>query len=344
VPWSKRIRSTVTPSRVEVDIDAVPVLGEGGWRLCTVEEVPLIGSVPKDYVAFGDPFAPGTLGYIAKRSKRRDIECVTEEIISSIGHMLPLDIATSRLVRLPGNSTAPDIRFMSRNFLRRGEQQLIHGIELVANFLGSRPDVVQSVFNLDNPKEERSFYTVEMVLSVLRAWGRTAPERKALCDSFGKMLAFDALIGAPDRHAMNWGGIEGVKDPEAPRSFAPIFDTARGLFCEHAEEKLEDLDRTGKHQQYIQNYAERSKPVFGCQCAGGTAFNHFSLIEHCLATQDEIPSSISKVIRAVNLSPFERALRRKFGRIITRRRMGYILDLLAVRSERLTALVARYPA
>lgn len=33
--------------------------------------------------------------------------------------------------------TPPDVRFMSRNFLRRGQQAMWHGIEVVAEYLGS---------------------------------------------------------------------------------------------------------------------------------------------------------------------------------------------------------------
>ena len=46
---------------------------------------------PEELLAYGDPRSPGTLGYIAKkgRLKADARECVTEEIISKIGAMLP---------------------------------------------------------------------------------------------------------------------------------------------------------------------------------------------------------------------------------------------------------------
>ena len=57
-------------------------------------------------------------------------ECVTEEIISKIGEMLPLEIARSRLVRVKKH----DVRFLSRNFVIQGQYELLHGIELVAKY------------------------------------------------------------------------------------------------------------------------------------------------------------------------------------------------------------------
>ena len=219
--WTRKVRSTVTPSRVEVNLRAIPVLEPGGWRLCTLEEVPLTGTVPKNYLAFGDPFGPETVGYIAKKKKSKgpsELDCVTEEIISSIGRLLPIEIAKSRCVRLPSLTPGGpvDVRFMSRNFLRRGDEQLLHGLELVANYLDSNAAEVTEVFHLEEKREERRFYTVDQMLLVLKWWGRTEVERRSLCNSFGRMLAFDALVGAQDRHAMNWGGIECIKDPDAP--------------------------------------------------------------------------------------------------------------------------------
>jgi hypothetical protein len=105
-----------------------------------------------------DPFADQTVGYLAKKSKREgDLECVTEEIISSVGHLLPVSIAQSKLVRLPGTNP-PDIRFMSRNFLRPLREQLVHGAELVANYLGSTESEVSEVFRLTDRHEERKLW------------------------------------------------------------------------------------------------------------------------------------------------------------------------------------------
>lgn len=86
----RKDRFITTPSRMEVNVRAIPLLPPNGWRLYTLEELPLVGAVPKNYLAYGGPRSPETLGYIAKkgRMKADARECVTEEIISKIGAML----------------------------------------------------------------------------------------------------------------------------------------------------------------------------------------------------------------------------------------------------------------
>lgn len=86
----------------------------------------MVGTVPKDYLAYGAPRLTGdsrdrdrlsvvSSGHIAKKGRfQADArECVTEEIISKIGSMLPVRMARSRLVRVAKD----DVRFLSRDFV-----------------------------------------------------------------------------------------------------------------------------------------------------------------------------------------------------------------------------------
>jgi hypothetical protein len=124
--WARSRRVTVSPSKVEVDVRGIPLMPPSGWRLYTLEEWPLIGAAPKGYLAFGDPERPDCPAYIAKKGRLAEggnRECVTEEIMSKIGSMLPVRMAESKLVRLqPSKHDAPEVRLLSRNFLRRGEE------------------------------------------------------------------------------------------------------------------------------------------------------------------------------------------------------------------------------
>lgn len=342
----KGIRTTQTPTLLELDVRGIPELMLScGWRMFSLEEVPLIGTVAKNYIAQGtDPYGDHTVGFIAKKAKRSgDLECVTEEVISAIGHLLPIRIADSRLVRLAG-TTPPDVRFMSKMFLRRSQESLVHGAELVASYLGTTQEEVSEVFRLTDRLEERRFYTVDFVADVLVSLGRDQAERRHLLDSFGRMLAFDALIGAPDRHALNWGVIQATGSSATPLRFAPIFDTARGLFCEHREAKLVAADLKNEREEVIAKYAERSMPVFGCGCVGGDQVNHFRLFQYAL---EHLPPEASDAMRAVvgafDIVRTERMLRRRFTRIITQRRIGWILDLLRARSARLKLLASSHP-
>ena len=106
-------------------------------------------------------------------------------------------MASSQLARL----SKTDVRFLSRNLVVRGQHELLHGTELVARYFETNPDDVETAFDLDTKEGERRFYTIRNVLVLLES---LFPNNFAsLKESFFKMLAFDAFIGAPDRHAMN---------------------------------------------------------------------------------------------------------------------------------------------
>ena len=228
VKSQRKRRYTATPSKVEVNLRAIPLLPNDGWKLHDLQEFPLVGTVPKNYLSYGDPLNPRARGYIAKRGRKKDgndaRECVTEEIISKIGEMLPLKVARSKLVRL----SKTDVRFMSENFVVRGTSELLHGIELAARYFGTDSADVQSAFNLEDRDAEKHFYTVANITDILETLFPN--EFRSLKDGFFKMLAFDAFIGAPDRHGMNWGVLDPLDAGSTPVQFAPIFDTARGPF------------------------------------------------------------------------------------------------------------------
>ena len=198
---SRKNRFTTTPSKLEVNTRAIPLLPPNGWKLYDLEEFPIVGTVPKNYLAYGDPRSPATPGYIAKKGRMEADarECVTEEIISKIGAMLPVKMASSKLVRI----SRQDVRFLSRNFVVRRKFELLHGIELAARYFQSNQSEVESAFELSDRKRENDFYTVPNMLEILTSLYPT--HHKSLEEGFFRMLAFDAFVGAPDRHGMNWG-------------------------------------------------------------------------------------------------------------------------------------------
>lgn len=326
----RRNRFTTTPSRREVDLRAIPLLPRTGWRLYSVQEFPIVGTVPKDYLAYGNPHLTGTLGYIAKKGRMRADarECVTEEIISKIGAMLPLEIACSKLVRITKN----DVRFLSRNFVIRGQYELLHGIELVARYFESNPVEVVKVFDLKDKDAEQEFYTVNTICMILESlFHREVIDLKK---GFFKMIAFDAFIGAPDRHAMNWGVLAPLKSETELVRYAPIFDTARGLFREYSDVDLINKERKQGRNQFLNGYAERSQPIFST--GRSQPDNHFSLVkwisENC---KQEDRDAMCAVFDDVDVQRIGTMLQRKFRRIITQVRISFISDLLSVRINRL---------
>jgi hypothetical protein len=332
----------VSATHREVNLRAIPPLHPGGWRLYGAEDIALTGAAPKNYLAFGDARRPDCEAYIAKRGGRinGDRDCVTEEIISRIGRALPVRVAASRLVRLPVRpGQPPDVRFMSRNFVRPGEQLLIHGLEVVAQYLDSRPEEVHRVFDLGNPEAEHRFYTIHHVVEVLRWFCRSDEERAAVLDGFARMLAFDALVGAPDRHAMNWGLLVDLSNSKKPKEFAPLFDTARGMFREHPDANLELAERNGQREEFITNYARKSRPILGIGETGPRRCNHFDLVQCALNDlPDDLGGSIRRFMRGVRMAEVEMVVRRGFRRIISPIRVSFIVGLLQHRFERLKLL------
>ena len=330
VRGSHKIRYAATPSRIEVNIRAIPILPQTGWKLLSFETFPTVGTVPKNYLTYGNPGLPGRLGYFAKkgRIKADARECVTEEIISKIGAMLPLEMARSKLVRIAKN----DVRFLSQNFVVRGQYELRHGIELVAQFFETTPTDVESVFNLQDRKAEQKFYTITTILTILEyLFPNDFPELK---ERFFKMIAFDAFIGAPDRHAMNWGVLAPLDTDSKPVRYSPIFDTARGLFRECSDADLIKKTEQQGREQFLERYANRSQPIFSTDET--QQHNHFSLVrwisENCMDTDRR---AMCTVFEAVDIPSIEHLLQRRFRRIITQTRIEFIRDLLSFRIKRL---------
>ncbi len=338
VDWIERVmveahrkrRYTATPSRLEVNIRAIPLLPKDGWKLLSLDEFPLVGTVPKNYLSYGDPRNPRSRGFIAKKGRTSNDarECVTEEIISKIGSMLPLEVAESKLVRL----SKTDVRFLSQNFVSRDDHELLHGIELAARYFETDREDVETTFNLENKAAEQQFYTVDNVLAILESL--FARDFSSLKEAFFKMLAFDAFVGAHDRHGMNWGVLIPFGSGSAPVRFAPIFDTARGLFREFSDDRLRLREKGQGRNELLVNYAERSSPILSTGLPEGQ--NHFSLIRWIKENDPNgAIEAMCQVFGAVSMSSIEHMLQRKFRRIITQYRIGLIRDLLSHRIQRI---------
>jgi hypothetical protein len=315
-----------------VAVERIPVL-ERGYSVKGVAEYGLMGRAPKNLVVFPHARDLGH-AYIAKKPVRVHTgarECVTEYLIACIGEILPLRVAKARLVRLPTAATAPpDVRFMSRFFIHRPHEALVHGVELVAQAFGTSPDDLER----EVPKsEERNFYTMDVIDGVLRHAGR-AGELENLRTGLAKMLAFDALIGAGDRHLSNWGVVENVLVP-GPRAFTPVYDTARGLFLRFSDEDLarEAATEAGR-RQFIAGYANKSKPLIGT--GAPAANNHFDLMRHLYGRRtDPYGLPARSVIAAFSPELCRRMLHYRFGRLLSRLRLEMIDELLRYRHAEL---------
>ena len=330
--WSGKLGFRKIERRLigDVNLGAIPSL-EPGFEVIAADRLSFGGDAPKSFINYP---APGRLyahAYIAKGSRKQGPrECVTESLISAVASNLPLQIAQSRLAIVPRGALGnPDVRFMSRYFLDTDKREILtHGLELVAIAFGMEEKALKS----EIPRSaESDFYTVDLVEGVIRQTGRTPEERNELLVGLGRMLAFDAIVGANDRHPRNWGIIQSAIDPKAPYRFAPVFDTARGLFWNFSDAQL--LDREGKRQVFLEKYANDSSPLIGVPRTG--ACNHFDLVRHIMSGDQERPvaRALRKVIYAFTISRCERTLHLRFGRLLSRYRLKLIRDLLAYRDS-----------
>lgn len=328
----RKRKYTATPSRLEVNSRAIPILPQGGWKLWNLKDYPIIGAAPKNYLSYGDPSNPRVRAYIAKKGRTTNgdaRECVTEEIISKIGAMLPLEIAKSRLVRL----SKTDVRFMSEDFVVRGRDQLLHGIDLLALYFETDRSDVEIAFNLKDKNSENRLYTINNIILILEY---LFPENfRYLKKEFFKMVAFDAFVGAPDRHGMNWGVLAPLPPAElTPVHFAPIFDTARGLFREMSDDDMRRREERDGRWRFLERYAERSSPIFGTDPSG--KHDHFTLVKWIVDNvRDGAGDAIREVFDAVDVRSIEHMLQRNFRRVVTQYRIGLIKDLLSLRIQRL---------
>jgi hypothetical protein len=68
-------------------------------------------------------------------------------------------------------------------------------------------------------------------------------------------------IGVQDRHHENWGVIV-HRDVDAPSPrFAPLYDSARGLFCNENDRQLKDCFHPANGSQRIAGFIGRSRPL-----------------------------------------------------------------------------------
>ncbi len=325
-----------------MDPRTIPLLAQGTFKLLPAARVLAItGAAPKEFLVFGTAMdaTPAEVAqsrswssaFVAKGRKRLHCpECATEEAISLVGRTLPLKVAKSRLVRVP-TPAGPEVRFLSRFFLAPNEE-LLHGNELAAIWMNVQQRELESVFH-GTRSEEQSLYNVDVIVELLR---NIDPHHdpEPLIDSFARMMAFDALVGANDRHAKNWGVIRNTVIDQ-PVRFAPVYDTAKGLFWDHWEDRL--VQEEGRVNEYVRRYAARSTPLIGLpKQAGGTRINHFDVITFMVQERPELfGSGIRQVVHAYRPDDVARLLRRRFRHILTRRRLLFIDTLLRHRHARL---------
>lgn len=242
-----------------------------------VVDVPLDGEAPKQYIKayFYYENCPRKThprswdGYYAKfGGKSYPHESLIEYTINKIGHTLGIKMNEIRLAVINGQ-----LRFLSKDFIKLG-QRLIHGIEILAEYFEDKEFIEEINKDRKNRREYLTFDEVE------KAINHVYPnECERICIELVKMITFDALVGNNDRHFYNWGVIgESRKRNKGDIIFAPVYDSARGLFWNDTQEKLKERYlHCIKVPNQVDHYLERSLPRFSFE--GNPAANHFELMQ-----------------------------------------------------------------
>ena len=220
------------------------------------EIIPELGSIgganEKDVIR--DPETGAV--YIAKLGRRHnDLEVMTEFAIYIIGRSLSVEVAEAKIAKFHGQ-----LRFLSRYFLQTDPpEELVHGMQLFHQ-LYDESTVKDIVGKTD---EEQSLFSVQSVKAAFGAHYVKPEIEDALFAGFVAMLAHDALIGVQDRHHENWGVIV-RRDVDAPSPrFAPLYDSARGLFCNEPDRQLKAYLHPVSGSERLDGFIGRSRPLVG---------------------------------------------------------------------------------
>ena len=238
-----------------------------------VTDIAITGDAPKDFIRFyeyGHGHKKNTKNwqlYLAKLGhKHYPVESITEFLLSRIGEYFGFNMAGIRLAFLGGQ-----IRFLSKYFLSNPDIQVLeHGAELYAGYLNDKKFVEKA----EEDDKARELFTVQFTNEVIKHFYEEQADE--IFKEYIKMLVFDAIIGNNDRHFYNWGIINDEKGQQKP-VFSPIYDTARALFWNYHEDRIQELvkdeNQTSKH---IKKYTDNSYPKTGWD--GYNKLNHFELM------------------------------------------------------------------
>ena len=215
--------------------------------------------------------------------------------------------------------------FVTRNFIDNKKQNLYHGMEIFRDFFKNMSEMDKIG---QSRKLQKKFYTLEMVHDVLAS---RFPSTHIL-DDLHLMLLTDAWVGNQDRHHENWGVLEEKNSIKNTISFAPVFDTSRGLFWNYTLLNLHLNFGEEKRETQIDKYIRNSRPMISLDKKEDA--DHFDLAS---AIHSESPDvfkrfldSLAKVDIPLTLSPFRG--------ILHEMRIDLIIELLEKRRKILESL------
>lgn len=310
----------------------IPHLKKGYWKEL---DFSVGGDAPKSFIALYKYQKNSSIRkancntwskYIAKVGhKWYPLESVNEYLFNRIGEVLGLNMAVSELYM-----AGSQLRFLSKYFLSKNES-LEHGAQIFAGYIEDK-DWVEDI---EKQGLARSFFTFQFAEQAIN---HTFPgEGQPILQEFVKMLVFDALTGNNDRHFYNWGVIKHIENKKKP-IFAPVFDSARGLFWNKEEADLLNWHAHPKQlDEKIKKYAEGSKPKIGWD--GLNDLNHFELINKIFSLDSRYTETCRQLINKDNLNKTIKLLDSEFEKFYSKERMILIKKCLVYRFDSLLEII-----
>lgn len=268
--------------------------------------------------------------YIAKTGhKWYPNESITEFLMNRLGEVFGLNMAKSRLLSINGQ-----VRFLSRYFLRQGHEQLIHGAEIFAGYL----EDTQFVEKIEEEGKARELFTLQFVENAVDTIFPN--ERNYVMRELVRLILFDALVGNNDRHFYNWGVVLDLEGKNDMR-FAPVYDTARGLFWNDDDEKIKRRMTSGGTagiDNYLKKYCSGSKPKLGWE--GDAKLNHFSMVKHIVENQFYIDKAELQTMFADNvLVRMQEVLDKEFTNLMIPERRNLVKMCLQYRFNMIKQII-----
>ena len=307
-------------------IKLIPALKN--YTLERVDFLSITGDAPKDFITDSE-YRPGHRSrrqrqesYIAKvGSKFYPNESITEHLVTRIGEIYGLRIAESKLRLIDGQ-----VRFMSKYFLNRQDEQLTHGAEIYELCLGK-----ENYAEIASKKAERDFFTFQMTCEAISDAFPGYMER--IVAGYVEMLTFDALIGHNDRHPYNWGVIVPIRKARAPR-FSPVYDTARALFWNKPEYSVRQMLTDARQ---LESYVNKCTPQIGWD--GEQRVDFFRLIGLIWTNFARYRNNIEKFLPDTLLRLSCRMIEKEFEHLMSAERRELIKRCLHLRQQQLREAV-----
>ncbi len=259
--------------------------------------------------------------YIAKTGhKWYPNESISEHLLNSVGKELGLFMSNSEIALISGQ-----LRFLSEYFLDNKTQELVHGVDIFAGYIADR-DLVEQI---EQKQLARTFFTFQFAINAIKF---AFPENfEELANSFVKLLVFDAIVGNNDRHFYNWGVVKSLQNKHEPY-FAPIFDTARGLFWNESEEKIVMRLRERKNlSNYLNKYIKKSFPKIGWENANN--LNHIDLIAKIKRDNITYVQLINDLISLEKEAKVIKMIQSNFSTLLSVDRMFLVVECLKLRFQ-----------